>query len=427
MASCSSETDDIDKLQDPVDDHKSTCESEFRRVRTKWDDLPFPEEWHAFVRDDVTTYYDETHVDRFPAKSGPGWRPAPPPSEAMLVYNGDKPQLPNGGTQKLMRPFTSRWFNSMKHGRFLLTEVGRGAMMWELNDTETRGTLGTQMALLCDGILATLYRHPHRVRTWDVATGELIDVIRLKAVSSSWLGERVELAVVDDWRFALGYSSGYIVIFQHKQGADLKETTWISPSNTGAGSIEALSTYGKRLASAFRDGTVAVWDIDTCAKLTLFRTSPGDILTSVHMDQSVIAVGLAGPPYVRIFRACDNLLRFGCATALDEGVHSSSVTSVALLDDTHVMSSSYDRTVVISEIQSSRVVARAKSTFFPSAATVLPDGYIGLTGESGYAIMPPLPGAKTLLKTCADSKYCTGSTGDRWREILRGYRKDRDF
>lgn len=434
-------------------------ESEFRSVEKRLQDQILSKwEWHAYVREEPPKSNLEKLAEEIDPMRQPGGQHEPIPSEGVLVIPVNMPLLPDtcirrfgdptpclkiagGGvcSHKLMKQWTYRYFNALRHGNLRLTEVAGGELLWEMAGYNTRGCIANNMVLLCDGVVAT-FHYGRRIRTWCLESGESIDNMIVERTSSS-LFHRWVLAVVDDQQFVLGYHSGHLLFYQHNKGRDfsriysidLNKTLFLYPSGTHGGFIiKDLSVCGRRLVSAFCDGAVAVWDLEYLEFLAEFPGGSGDQLSSVDTGHAIIAIGLSSAPYVRALRTTDDYNTLRSQVDLDR-IHSGPVTSVVVLDHDHILSASMDRTVAVSKVETRGMVARGKIQFLPTAVTVLPDGFLGLIGamerggRTGYAIMPPLPGAEILLKSHAKAKYSTGSTGTRWQQLIDEHRRARDW
>lgn len=329
------------------------------------------------------------------------------------------PSLPQttGSVHSLAGIETSEWVSCMEVlpggdravtvtdvGKLRMSSVGDGKLLWEVDAHDACQWFGHTLALLGDRSVVSCGWKDDRVRVWDLETGDALGDIHVGGGGVS------TLVTIDRQRVAVGCESGDIIFCKQAERGRLEETARVAADDKHSCKITACSACGERLASASSDGMVAVWDLETQARLAELGGHNGAV-TCVDMSDSIVVTGCVQAPHVRVFCAANN---YSCVSTIGavDWVHDSWVHSVHILDSDRIMSVSSDRTIAISAVESNEVDARVQLDSYPLGTAVLPDGSIAVCVMGvKAAILPAPPAATSLLQAYGGSRHRTRSGG----------------
>lgn len=276
-----------------------------------------------------------------------------------------------------------------KEGKLRLSIIADGTSLWEadaIDNTKPVKWMGHILAVLGDQRVVTCGFYGKRVRISNMETGDALGEMHLGGCIVT------TLVSIDGRRFAVGCKSGDILFCEQTKEGMLTETSRVAAADKQASTITSCSVYGERLVSASRDDTVAVWDIQTRARLAELGGRTGRV-NSMDMNDSIVVMGCDQAPHVRVFSVANGYASISSIGAFD-WVHSDRVHSVHILCSDHVMSVSADWTVAISAVKSNKVLGRWwNSNRKPLCVAALSDGSSTVWGWCSKATTIPAPPA----------------------------------
>lgn len=198
------------------------------------------------------------------------------------------------------------------------------------------------------------------------------------------------IAVMDSSRFVVGTGNGSLIFFGHHEG----DHVIIMQTLKGAHEklIRSISICKSRMVTCSVDRTAKAWDIETLKEMGVMRGHEGDwqgvatdgkyIVTTTGYEGENLALNAI---YVWDAETICLLRVFGVK-------HGNKIISVTLLGQTHVLTASVDRTLLLTEISTGNSADPISLPFPILGAAVTNDGRIAVCGkEEAAVIFPPPP------------------------------------
>lgn len=175
---------------------------------------------------------------------------------------------------------------------------------------------------------------------------------------------------------------GDIVIMHHQNGRNLTEEKRLQSAHKGL--INDISCFGERIATASEDNTVGLWEAQTLTPVAKLEGHSDGVYDVVLTDLFVISASRD-----RSLRLYDSH-SFSCFRVVEEA-HAGWVRGVALVNERHAVSFSFDKTACVINLDTGTVVERLKTDVVAFHGAVFKDGRVAFTGQNGKAIIfdPP--------------------------------------
>jgi WD domain, G-beta repeat len=274
-------------------------------------------------------------------------------------------------------PGGDRVATASSDGKVRVFTVATGALRHEL-DAHNGGIWGRALAALGDDIIVSGggAAVDGKVVTWNAATGERVG----EAAAGSGV---FALAALDGGRFVAGTTAGDVVFYTHHGGRGVEEVARVAGAHNGW--VVDFSVCGGRLTTASNDKTAAVWSVYSRERLARL-SGHTNVVVSVDMNDRLV-VTASWDQTVRVYNAEGGY----SVIALLDWLHSSLVNFVALFGDDHILSTSKDYTLCVTQLSSSAVVARTELSDVVMYAAALLDGRLAVCGRRGCAALIDAP------------------------------------
>lgn len=224
-----------------------------------------------------------------------------------------------------------------------------------------------------------------RLCTWNASSGECLHFEELSgSVRLAALGaDRLVVCAMRD-----------VLFFSHDEGRDV--TLLHRKSCAHSEKIHDVATHGTRVATASFDRTAAIWCAKTYQRLAVLRGPTVCWVECVAMNAQYILTG-SMDSNIRVFDA----KTFESVRVLDS-IHSTGVSSLTILSNGYVLSSSMDETMELTRLTDSAAVTRLDLPFTVRDLVIMGDGRIAIAnGESLMVFTPPGAASRVIWEHAA--------------------------
>lgn len=225
------------------------------------------------------------------------------------------------------------------------------------------------------------------ISTWGAGAGQRLGSL----VAGDGSGVRA-IKATGEGSFVAGTRSGDLLFYSHREGRDITEVARVTGAHASA--ISDIASYNNKIVTASYDRTAAVWDIHTREQLAVLCNSSSALFCASINEWSIVT-GSHGKS-IRVYSAEDYSIRY-----VLHGLHENAVWSVELIGEEHILSSSADQTLCLTNLANAdgTIESRTVLGFGILSASIMRDARIAVAGYNGCASIIKTPQEATNVLT----------------------------